>query len=91
MKILVSNLNVEATEKDLNNLFAPFGPIADVKIIRGWDSYESRGLAVVEFERREAGEMALHNLNKCDYMSQLLSVSEIRAPFTSAQSLVTQY
>jgi RNA recognition motif-containing protein len=90
MKILVSNLNTEATEKDLHNLFAPFGNIESVKLIRGWDSYESRGLAVVEFVERGSGETALNLLNKSDYMEQMLRVSEIRAPF-STHTLVTQY
>jgi RNA recognition motif-containing protein len=90
MKILVSNLNTQATETDLHNLFAPFGHIESVKLIRGWDSYESRGLAVVEFVERNSGETALQLLNKSDYMEQMLRVSEIRAPF-STNTLVTQY
>lgn len=92
MKVLVSNLNVHATEQDLETLFADFGNLLSIKLIRGWDSYESRGLAVVEFEQRHAGERALQLLNHADYMEQLMGVSEIRAPYSVAsQSLVTSY
>ena len=92
MKVLVSNLNVHATEQDLEMLFACFGDLRSVKLIRGWDSYESRGLAVVEFEQRHAGERALQHLNRVDYMEQLMGVSEIRAPYSLAtQNLVTTY
>jgi RNA recognition motif-containing protein len=92
MKVLVSNLNVQATEDDLENLFSGYGNLKSVKLIRGWDSYESRGLAVVEFEERHAGEKALSTLNKSDYMEQMLAVSEIRAPYSfSAQTLLTAY
>jgi RNA recognition motif-containing protein len=92
MKVLVSNLNVHATEQDLEMLFADFGSLLSVKLIRGWDSYESRGLAVVEFACRHEGEQALNQLNKIDYMEQLMAVSEIRAPYSfSSQSLVTAY
>jgi RNA recognition motif-containing protein len=90
MKVLVSNLNVTATEQDLETLFANCGQLESVKIIRGYDSYESRGLAVVEFEHRSGGEAALTRLNKSEYMDQRLAVSEIRAPFSS-QTLVTNY
>lgn len=92
MKVLVSNLNVHATERDLETLFADFGNLLSVKLIRGWDSYESRGLAVVEFEQRHAGERALQLLDHTDYMEQLMGISEIRAPYSLAsQSLVTSY
>ncbi|WP_276135078.1 RNA recognition motif domain-containing protein [Polluticoccus soli] len=92
MKVLVSNLNISATEQDLEILFAVYGGLQSVKIIRGYDSYESRGLAVLEFEHRTSGEAALATLNKTQYMDQRLSVSEIRAPFTfSTQTLITSY
>lgn len=90
MKVLVSNLNTTATEQDLETLFAGYGHLQSVKIIRGYDSYESRGLAVIEFEHRSGGEAALTQLNKSQYMEQRLSVNEIRAPFT-ANLLVTSY
>lgn len=81
-----------ATERDLETLFAGYGSLRSVKLIRGWDSYESRGLAVVEFEQRHEGEQALKHLDKADYMDQLMAVSEIRAPYSFAtQSLVTTY
>lgn len=92
MKILVSNLNTTATEQDLEMLFATYDGLQSVKIIRGYDSYESRGLAIIEFEKGTGGEAALSTLNKSHYMDQRLSVSEIRAPFTfSSQTLITSY
>lgn len=92
MKVLVSNLNITATEQDLEILFSIYGGLQSVKIIRGYDSYESRGLAVIEFAHRTGGEAALATLNKTQYMDQRLAVSEIRAPYTfSSQTLITNY
>lgn len=91
MKILVSNLNFDATERDLTTLFEPFGNVESVKLIKGWDDDQSRGLAVIVVNKRASGEHAIKSLNRKSYMEQNLVISEIRSPFFQADSLLTQY
>lgn len=70
-KIFVCNVDYEATESDLANIFSQFGEISDVRIIRERDTGKSRGSAIVEFEKRESlakafgyrQPLVLHNRN----------------------------
>jgi RNA recognition motif-containing protein len=91
MKILVSNLNFDATEQDIQQLFNRFGDVESVHLVKGWDDDESRGIAVVEIHKRLNGEQAIKNLNRSLYMEQVLNINEIRSPYFQSASLLTQY
>ena len=60
-KIFVSNLNFRATEADVRNLFAAFGTVQRVTIVKDRASGESRGFGFVEM--RGAVEAAIAALN----------------------------
>jgi hypothetical protein len=49
-------------ELDLHDMFARFGPLKEIHIIRGPDGH-SKGCAFVKFVEREAAMMAIHEMN----------------------------
>ena len=63
MNIYVGNLNYEVTEEDLRELFASFGEIASVNIIKDKYSGKSKGFGFVEMGDDQAGEAAIEGLN----------------------------
>jgi RNA recognition motif-containing protein len=82
MKILVSNLHEEVCEEQLQQLFNKYGKVLAAKVVRNADTNQSRGVGVVEMGTRADGETAIKNLNRTNYRSQYLIVSEIKTPHT---------
>lgn len=78
MNIFVGNLSNQTTEKQLENLFIPFGEIKSVKIIT--DSYtgRSKGFGFVEMPDRGHAEKAIDKLNNSSLHGQSLTINEAR-------------
>lgn len=79
-KIYVGNLSFQTDESKLEGLFAPFGAIKSVAIIRDRFSGESRGFGFVEMENDDEAATAIERLNSTEYEGRNLTVNEARPP-----------
>lgn len=78
MNIFVGNLSHHTSDKELHDLFAPFGEIKSVKIIMDNFTRRPKGFAFVEMQERAAGEKAVEKLNNTSLHNQSLVVNEAR-------------
>ena len=75
MDIYVGNLPYTATEEDVSDLFAEFGPVERVKIITDRDSGQSKGFAFVTLGDQSQLNAAIEALNEKDYQGRALRVN----------------
>ena len=78
MNIYVGNLNHKTTEKQLNDLFAPFGSIISSKIITKEHSGASRGYGFIEMSEQGEAEGAIAGLNGFDFGGQPIIVNKAK-------------
>jgi len=78
MNIYVGNLSRKAGEIELKALFAQFGEVKSVKMIKDQFSGESRGFAFVEMSDNSAGNQAINSLDSKEFSGQRLKVNEAR-------------
>ncbi|MBL7664497.1 MAG: RNA-binding protein [Bacteriovoracaceae bacterium] len=74
-KLYVGNLSFQATEQEVNELFAQAGEVASVKIITDRETGRSRGFAFVEMSSEEAASAALEQLDGKEAFGRNLKVS----------------
>ncbi|MGY0215920.1 RNA recognition motif domain-containing protein [Endozoicomonadaceae bacterium StTr2] len=58
-KLFVGNLAFSATEADLEEAFAPYGELEEVKVIMDRETGRSRGFAFVTFTQADDAQAAL--------------------------------
>jgi RNA recognition motif-containing protein len=75
MDIYVGNLPYTATEEDVSDLFAAYGPVERVKIITDRDSGQSKGFAFVTLGDQSQLNAAIEGLNDQDYQGRALRVN----------------
>lgn len=75
MDIYVGNLPYSATENEINELFAPYGPVDRVKIITDRDTGRSKGFAFVTLGDQAQMDAAIEALNGRDYAGRALRVN----------------
>lgn len=78
MNIYVGNLSRQAGETDLRVLFAEFGDITSIKIIKDNISGESRGFAFVEMPDDAAATNAIQALNGAEFQERRLKINEAK-------------
>ncbi|KAF6176793.1 hypothetical protein GIB67_025843 [Kingdonia uniflora] len=61
-KLFVGSLNKQASEKEIEDIFSPYGRVEDVYIMRD-DLKQSRGCAFVKFFNRDMAMSAINALN----------------------------
>ena len=76
-KIYVGNLSFDATEEQVNELFAQFGKVDSVAMITNRDSGRFRGFSFVEMED-SAANAAIKALNDTEMDGRVLRVNEAR-------------
>ena len=76
-KIYVGNLSFDATEEQVNELFAQFGKVDSVAMITDRDSGRFRGFSFVEMED-SAANAAIKALNDTEMDGRVLRVNEAR-------------
>lgn len=74
MNIYVGNIPYKASEDDLGNLFAEFGDVMSVKIIKDKFTGRSKGFGFVEMED-ESGQKAVEALDGFELLDRNLRVS----------------
>ena len=77
-KLFVGNLSFNATENQLQDLFAAHGNVIEVDVIMDKFSGRPRGFAFVTMESKEAAEAAVQALNGKDVDGRALTVNEAR-------------
>ena len=55
-KLYVGNLTKDVTEKDIKELFAEYGKVESVEILRDKDSQETLGYGFVEMDANQAND-----------------------------------
>ncbi len=83
MNIFVGNLNFQTTEKQLEALFAPFGNIQSLKIIKGMHSRDSKGFAFIKMPTLGEGQSAVQALNNSNQDQHRIIVYEARSNNTN--------
>lgn len=78
MNIYVGNLDRQASEVELKNMFTEFGEVKSVRIIKDNLSGESRGFAFVEMPDSNSAEKAITKLDQVNYLNRRLKVNEAR-------------
>ena len=63
MKMYVGNLLYNMTEKELKNLFSPFGKVLSSRIIIDQYTRQSKNMGYVVMAVKEEGKQALKELN----------------------------
>ena len=77
-KIYVGNLPFSTAEEDLKQMFAEYGSVDSVAIIRDRDTGKSRGFGFVEMESDDGAERAISELNGRDMDGRPLTVNEAK-------------
>lgn len=75
MDIYVGNLPYTATEEDVTDLFAAFGPVERVKIITDRETGRSKGFAFVTLGDQSQLNASIEALDGQDYQGRALRVN----------------
>ena len=77
-KLYVGNLSYDATENDLQDLFAQHGPVTEVNLMQDRMTGRPRGFAFVTMATKEGADAAVQVLNGKDFKGRALTVNEAR-------------
>lgn len=83
MNIYVGNLSRQAGESELRTLFAEFGEVKTVKIIKDNMTGESRGFAFVEMTDDKEALQAIRDLDSQEFKNRRLKVNEAKPKSSS--------
>jgi RNA recognition motif-containing protein len=78
MNIFVGNLSKEVTDDDLQSLFAEYGTVRSVKVIKDMFSGESKGFGFVEMPGQAEAQKAMTELNTKELKGKKITVNEAR-------------
>ena len=76
--IFVGNLDLHATEELLRSLFASYGQVETVTIVKDRDTGEARGFAFVEMTQAADAKAAIASLDGVLLKERALRVNEAR-------------
>lgn len=85
MNIHVGNLAYDVTEEDLRTLFASYGEVSVVKVIKDRTSGQSKGFAFVEIPNNSEADKAMKALNGSRFKDQTIKLSQAKPPAKTAQ------
>ena len=74
-KLYVGNLNYDAKEEQLKEIFADMGEIKEVIIIKDKFTGRSKGFGFIEFNDSESAQKAIDELDGQDFLGRELRVS----------------
>ena len=77
-KLFVGTLSFETTENDLQDLFAPFGPVSEVNLVTDRATGRSRGFAFVTMAAEEGAKAAIAGLANKNLNGRNIAVNEAR-------------
>jgi RNA recognition motif-containing protein len=74
MNIFVAKLNFKTRQEDLEALFAGFGEVTSVKIIRDRETGRSKGYGFIEMPNENEANAAISALNETELDGRTLAV-----------------
>lgn len=77
-RLFVGNLPYAAGEAELEQLFAPFGAVESVRVMRDQATGRARGFAFVEMGSDDDAQRAIDGLNQSQFEGRALAVNEAR-------------
>lgn len=77
-KLYVGNLSYNATENDLQDLFAQHGPVTEANLVMDKSTGRPRGFAFVTMATKEGADAAILALNGREWDGRALTVNEAR-------------
>ena len=80
MNIYVRNLNFSLTEDELRQVFAQFGTVDSVKIIKDKFTGRAKGFGFVEMPNESEGLAAIEKLNGTDVKGRNMFVDKANPP-----------
>jgi len=78
MNIYVGNLSYNVTEDELQQLFAEYGSVVNVSIIKDKYTGQSKGFGFVEMEKQAEAEEAIKCLNGNSVNGRNIQVNQAR-------------
>ncbi|MBQ8820741.1 RNA-binding protein [Campylobacter sp.] len=78
LNIYVSNLPYRLSNEELRDIFAAYGEVSRVKIVKDKETNRSKGFGFVEMPNDDEGKMAIAKLNDKDVGGRALRVNEAR-------------
>ncbi len=78
MSIYVGNLSFDATEDDINQIFAEYGSVKSVKLPTDRETGRVRGFAFVEMGGESEEQAAITALDGAEWMGRTLKVNKAR-------------
>lgn len=78
MSIYVGNLSFDATQDDINQVFAEYGSVKSVKLPTDRETGRVRGFAFVEMSSESEEQAAIDALDGAEWMGRTLKVNKAR-------------
>lgn len=78
MKLYVGGLAYSVTEQELESVFAEYGKVASVAVIKDRDSGQSKGFGFIEMANDAEAKAAMVALNGKDVSGRSIMVNEAR-------------
>ena len=78
MEIFVNNLAYQVEDKDIRELFAPFGEVRRASVVKDRETNRSRGFGFVDMPNAAEGQRACAELNGKPLQGRNMMVSEAR-------------
>lgn len=76
--VFVGNLDITVTEEQLRELFAAYGAVESITIVKDRDTGEPRGIAFVEMTQPSEVQSAISALNGSLLNGRTMTVNEAR-------------
>lgn len=78
MNIYCGNIAYDTGEDDLRDLFAQYGEVASVRVIKDRDTGRSKWFGFVDMDNDDEAKEAIEALNEKDFMGRSLRINEAR-------------
>lgn len=78
MNIFVSNISFKVREQALAELFAQYGEVSSVRIIKDKETHRSKGYGFVEMLNDDQAQAAINALNGTEHYERNLVVAEAK-------------
>ncbi len=75
-KIYVGNLSYDTTEDDLKTIFAEYGTVESVNVIKDKFTGKSKGFAFVEMGDEDSARQAIEGMNQQEIMGRRIKVDK---------------
>jgi RNA recognition motif-containing protein len=78
MNIFISNISFKVREQALSDLFAQYGEVTSVRIIKDKESRRSKGYGFVEMANDSEAQAAINALNGTEHYERNIVVAEAK-------------